>query len=77
MVTIAPAKTLNWCNLVGSLRPGHFADLVVMLGDAALPYESLIAATEEDVVLTVVDGDPLYGRPSVLETLKPGGYEVL
>ncbi|MGH9866893.1 MAG: lamin tail domain-containing protein [Candidatus Polarisedimenticolia bacterium] len=75
-VTTAPAKTLNWCGLVGALRPGMFADLAVILGDGATPYGSLIQATEEDVVLTVVDGDPLYGRPSLLEELKPGGYEV-
>ena len=77
MVTTAPAKTLNWCNLVGALRPGMFADLAVILGDAALPYRSLIEATEEDIVLTVVDGDALFGRPAFLEALKPGGYELV
>lgn len=77
MVTTSPAKTLNWCNLVGALRPGMFADLAVVLGDAALPYRSLIEATEEDVVLTVVGGDALFGRPAFLESLKPGGYELV
>ncbi len=77
MVTTAPARTLNWCGLVGTLRPGMFADLAVILGDASTPYASLIAATEEDVVLTVVDGDALYGRPAFLEALKPGDYELV
>jgi len=77
MVTTAPAKTLNWCALVGALRPGMFADLAVVLGDAASPYEALIHATEEDIVLTVVDGDALFGRPAFLEALKPGGYEIV
>jgi len=77
MVTTAPARTLNWCNRVGSLRAGLFADLVALLGDAADPYGSLIRATEEDVVLTVVDGDPLYGRPELLQQLKPGDHELL
>ncbi len=77
MVTTAPAKTLNWCNRVGSLRAGLFADLAVVLGDASTPYGALIEATEEDVVLTIVDGDPLYGRPEFLEELKPEDFEVL
>ncbi len=77
MVTIAPARTLNWCNLVGALRPGMFADLAVVLGDAAAPYRSLIEATEEDVLLTIVDGDPLYGRRALLDSLKPGDHEPL
>jgi hypothetical protein len=77
MVTTAPAKSLNWCNLVGSLRPGLFADIAVIGGPAGTPYRSLIDATEENVRLTAVDGDPLYGRPDWMALLKPGDYEVL
>lgn len=77
MVTTSPAKTLNWCNRVGALRAGLYADLAVTLGDPADPYGSLIEATEEDVVLTIVDGDPLYGRPAFLEQLKPGDHELM
>ena len=77
MVTTQPAKALNWCNVVGSLRPGMFADLAVVAGSAAQPYADLIAATEEDVALTVVDGDPLYGSPAIMEVLKPGDYELI
>ena len=77
MVTISPAKSLNWCNLLGSLRPGLFADIAVIGGAAATPYRSLINATEEDVLLTAVDGDPLFGRPDWMALLKPGDFEVL
>jgi hypothetical protein len=77
MVTTSPARTLNWCRYVGSLRSGMFADLAVMGGSAATPYRSLIEATEEDVLLTVVDGDPLYGRPAYLAALKPGDFETI
>jgi hypothetical protein len=76
MVTTSPAKSLNWCNLVGSLRPGLFADIAVIGGGTGTPYGSLIAATEEDVLLTVVDGDPLFGRPDWMALLKPGDFEV-
>ncbi len=77
MVTTSPAKTLNWCNRVGSLRPGRFADLAVIGGSASAPYRGLIEATEEDVRLTVVDGDPLFGLPGWMALFKPGDFEVL
>jgi cytosine/adenosine deaminase-related metal-dependent hydrolase len=77
MVTTAPAKAMNWCTKIGHLRSGGFADIAVVAGDAALPYASLIAATEEDVLLTAVDGDPLFARPAFLQALKPGDFELL
>jgi len=77
MVTTSPARSLNWCNVVGSLRPGMFADLAVIGGDPEAPFSAPIEATEEDVLLTVVDGDPLYGRPDWMGQLKPGDYETV
>jgi hypothetical protein len=77
MVTTSPAKSLNWCNQLGSLRPGLFADIAVIGGGGSTPYQSLINATEEDVLLTTVDGDPLYGKPDWMALLKPGDFEVL
>jgi 5-methylthioadenosine/S-adenosylhomocysteine deaminase len=77
MVTTSPAKSLNWCNQLGSLRPGLFADVAVIGGGGSAPYQSLINATEDDVLLTTVDGDPLFGRPDWMTLLKPGDFEVL
>jgi hypothetical protein len=77
MVTTEPAKTLNWCNRLGSLRAGHFADIVVVGATAAAPFRDLIDATEEDVLLTVVDGDPLFGRTDWMANLKPGDSETV
>jgi hypothetical protein len=77
MVTTSPARSLNWCNLLGSLRSGLFADLAVIGGATGTPYRSLIDATEEDVLLTAVDGDPLFGNPDWMTLLKPGDFEVL
>jgi cytosine/adenosine deaminase-related metal-dependent hydrolase len=77
MVTTHPARALNWCNRVGSLRPGMFADIAVFGGDPGAVYRAPIAATEEDVLLTIVDGDPLYGRPAWMETLKPADNETV
>ena len=77
MITTSPARSLNWCDRVGSLRPGLFADLAIISGDPAQVYRAPIEATEEDVVLTVVDGDPLYGRPDLMGLLKPEDHEML
>jgi 5-methylthioadenosine/S-adenosylhomocysteine deaminase len=77
MVTTNPAKTLNWCNHVGSLRAGMFADLAVIAGNPAHVFRAPMDATEEDVLLTVVDGDPLYGRQDWMAQLKPGDYETV
>jgi hypothetical protein len=77
MVTTNPARALNWCNQIGSLRPGMFADLAVLHGDPAAVFHAPIAATEGDVLLTVADGDPLYGRPELMGQLKPGDYETV
>ena len=77
MVITSPAKTLNWCQYLGSLRPGLFADLAMISGDPAEPYRALIEATEEDVLLTIVDGEPLYGRPAFMNRLKPGDFEIV
>jgi 5-methylthioadenosine/S-adenosylhomocysteine deaminase len=77
MVTTNPARALNWCNRVGSLRPGMYADLAVFGGNPDQVFHAPIAATEENVLLTVVDGDPVYGRPELMSQLKPGNYETV
>jgi hypothetical protein len=62
MVTRNPARTVRWLDQVGSVEPGV----------AASPYRSLIDATERDVRLVLVGGDPLVGDVDVLGRLKPG-----
>ncbi|HEV8700818.1 MAG TPA: lamin tail domain-containing protein [Candidatus Polarisedimenticolia bacterium] len=77
MVTTNPARALNWCRQVGSLRAGMVADIAIIAGDPARAFRAPIEATEEDILLTVVDGDPLYGRPDWMAQLKPGDYETV
>src|SRR5262245_44405789 len=77
MVTTNPARTLNWCKRVGSLRPGLFADLAIFHGNTTQAFRAPIEATEEDMLLTVVDGDPLYGLQEWMAQLKPGDYETI
>jgi cytosine/adenosine deaminase-related metal-dependent hydrolase len=85
MVTTNPAKTLRWDREVGSIEPGKLADLVVVtkpLHPSAedlpnSPYRNLIDATEQDVRLVLVDGEPLAGDVALMNVLKPGDYEVV
>lgn len=85
MVTTNPAKTLRWTQEVGSIEPGKFADLVLITkhsrpsaeGLPDSPYRNLIDATERDVRLVLVNGEPLCGDVAIMEKLKPGDYEVI
>lgn len=85
MVTNNPAQTLRWNQYVGSVEAGKFADLIVINksdrasaeGIPDSPYRSLIDATEEDLRLVLVNGEPRCGDVKVMAALKPGNYEVI
>jgi 5-methylthioadenosine/S-adenosylhomocysteine deaminase len=85
MVTTNPAKTLHWTQEVGSIESGKFADLLVITKPKHpssedipnSPYRNLIDATEEDVHLVLVNGEPLAGDVAVMAALKPGDYEIV
>jgi 5-methylthioadenosine/S-adenosylhomocysteine deaminase len=85
MVTRNPAQTLRWSQYVGSVEAGKFADLIVISksdrasakGIPDSPYRSLIDATEEDVRLVLVNGEPRSGDVNVMAALKPANYEVI
>jgi cytosine/adenosine deaminase-related metal-dependent hydrolase len=78
MVTINPARALHLDSVLGSLEVGKKADLFVLPGDPAKPYDALLAATPMDVELVMVAGVALYGDPA-LEALGPAvpGCEAL
>ncbi len=61
MVTTNAAKALGLSSVLGSIEVGKKADLMVVSGDAAAPYDALLAATPADVRLVLVGGTPLYG----------------
>jgi hypothetical protein len=91
MVTANPARSPKWEQYVGQLREGMFADILVIdkkdkegeknekdkKDKDHKPYEALIRATEKDVQLVMVGGDPLYGDESVMTQLKPGDFELI
>jgi hypothetical protein len=72
MATRNPAKILGWENALGSLAPGHFADLLVVDGTDGDPYDHLLTASERDISLVVVGGVARFGRASVMAPLNPG-----
>ena len=85
MVTRNPAQTLRWRNEVGSIEAGKVADLFVITKPSHVrgpdlppsPYRSLIDATECDVRLVLVGGDPLEGDQALVDQLKPGHGEAV
>ena len=77
MVTRNPARTLRWDRRVGSIARGKVADLVLVAGSPRFPYRSLIDATERDVALTLVGGDPLAGDPALMRRLKGSDFDTI
>jgi imidazolonepropionase-like amidohydrolase len=68
-VTINAARVVGWDRCLGCLRPGAFADLVVIAGNNGDAYDRLIDATEASVALVVVHGVPRYGDAKLFEQL--------
>jgi 5-methylthioadenosine/S-adenosylhomocysteine deaminase len=85
MVTSNPAKAIRWTQELGSIEAGKFADLLVITKPNHIsapnlpssPYRNLIDATEKDVRLVLVNGEPLAGDVALMNQLKPGNYEVI
>jgi len=75
MVTVHPARALQWQAWAGTVTQGKAADLVVLDRIRLDPYRNLIEATERNVQLVLVGGRPMYGDADVLEPLYAGGVE--
>jgi hypothetical protein len=61
MVTKNAARALGLQTVLGELASGHKADLLVIGGDRARPYDALLAAAPRDIRLVAVGGRILYG----------------
>jgi cytosine/adenosine deaminase-related metal-dependent hydrolase len=85
MVTINPAQAIRWDDQVGSIEVGKVADLLVISPPyppawpdiPTSPYRSLINATEADVTLVLVGGEPVAGDVATMASLKGGDFEVV
>jgi 5-methylthioadenosine/S-adenosylhomocysteine deaminase len=69
MVTSSPGDALArcWSKQVGRLMPGALADVAVMLARHADPWENLVTAREEDVLLVIVGGRARYGTKALMD----------
>ena len=69
MSTSVPARIARIDDKVGSLKPGLFADLFLLRGDASKPFDALAAAKPQDVTLTMIDGVPVFGAADHMSAL--------
>ena len=85
MVTINAARAIRWDDRVGSIAAGKVADLLVISpplqpaipGVPPSPYRSLIDATEANVSLVFVGGEPVAGDVAAIRSLKPADFEIV
>jgi len=76
MATREAASILGWQNVLGSLRPGARADLIVANGTTGDPYEALVHAAETDLSLVMINGVPRFGTTTLMSTLGATGERV-
>jgi hypothetical protein len=73
MATRTAAKILGWGASVGTLEPGKRADLFVVKGSSADPYDQLIRSKERDISLVLINGIPRFGRKPLMTSLNASG----
>ncbi len=69
MVTINTARAAGMEDDIGWLKPGTLADLVLWDSQGGQGYGVVTGGTEQQVLLTVKGGDPLYGDAALMESL--------
>ena len=72
MATRDAARILKWDKAVGTIETGKRADLIVISGTAADPYDALIRADETDLRLVMINGVARYGVTDLMRHLAPG-----
>lgn len=72
MATRTPASMLGWGERLGTLEKSKLADLIVLGGATGDPYARLLAATEADLRLVVINGIPRMATPALMTSLAPG-----
>jgi cytosine/adenosine deaminase-related metal-dependent hydrolase len=75
MTTAVPARLAHIDDKVGSLEPGHYADLFLLHGDPSDPYRALAQASPLDVELVFVNGQPVYGTTDLLHAAGASNLE--
>lgn len=76
MATVNAASILKWEKVIGSLKEGMRADMLVMAGTSGDPYEALLNASEKDIQLVLINGTARYGTPSLMRECGAAGESV-
>ncbi len=69
--TIGGARALAMDDVIGSLEVGRHADIAVFNGRIDADYRRVIEAGTQDVALVMINGKPLYGDTSTIDSLAP------
>ncbi len=72
MATKNAAIILGLSDKIGTIKKGLLADVFVVRGPRATPYDAVVGASAKDVVLTMVGGKVLYGDND-LRAIASGG----
>jgi 5-methylthioadenosine/S-adenosylhomocysteine deaminase len=71
MATEYPAQLAGLSDKIGMLKPGLYADILVLQKKRADAYDSIVHSHPEDASLVVINGDPVYGKPELMKALLP------
>jgi len=69
MATRDAASILGWEQVLGSIRPGARADLIVLDGTPDDPYRTLIGALETSLTLVMINGVARFGTSALMTKL--------
>jgi 5-methylthioadenosine/S-adenosylhomocysteine deaminase len=76
MATRDAASILGWQNVLGSIRPGARADLIVLDKTTDDPYKALVHAAETGISLVMINGVPRFGTTALMTRLGAEGERV-
>jgi cytosine/adenosine deaminase-related metal-dependent hydrolase len=68
MITSGAATVMGLDDLLGYLRVGHFADLVMVTGDREHPFEAIVQMRSADVRAVFISGVAFYGDRDALNS---------
>ena len=76
MATVDAAKLAAVDDKIGSLKPGLYADLLVLDGGTGDPYAALDHASKAQVRMVMVSGKAVYGDDALVTRLNPEAHWV-
>ena len=72
MATVNAAKALGLEGSLGKIERGYLADLILVKKKAGVnAYQELIDSASPDLMLTIVNGQPVYGESTWMEKFAP------